>query len=381
MNVHLMIDNIYCERFISYVEENYKSNNNFFVILTFSELKYVDLEKHKNIQLIVVKSLKNLISSKQGRELFKSIKKSDKVIIHYLTDMVAKLILLLGREINYYWLLWGADLYSYIDIQLYDEITARYVDINKKNFKNAVRKYIEKRIWKLAVCRLKYVLTYVVGDYKLLIKSSNTKVQLKEFFYPNPINFDYLDKVDKVIYDNEKYYYKNKYDYIIQIGNSGDPTNNHLDSINIIKNLNGKFAVMAPLSYGNKQYIDHVIEKGYEILGNRFIPITEYLSLEDYTKILNQVDVCIMNHNRQQGFGNILALLYLGKKVYLKKNTTSYETLKSFGLEVYSLEHIVTDNIVKLVNFNNDYKVTNKDIISKKFSKERTLECIEEIIM
>lgn len=54
---------------------------------------------------------------------------------------------------------------------------------------------------------------------------------------------------------------------------------------------------------------------GINLFGDNFILLTEFLSPEEYAKILANVDVAIFAHRRQQALGNILALIYIGKKV------------------------------------------------------------------
>ena len=128
----------------------------------------------------------------------------------------------------------------------------------------------------------------------------------------------------------------NKQAICIQIGNSAAETNNHLDSFNELKKFkDNEISLVLPLSYGSKEYSRKVKAAGQFIFGNKFSAIEDFMSREEYIKYLNRVDVCIMYHNRSQAFGNCIALLTLGKKLYLKSKNPLYQLFKSSGLIVF----------------------------------------------
>ena len=86
--------------------------------------------------------------------------------------------------------------------------------------------------------------------------------------------------------------------------------------------------VVCPLAYGGTaEYRQIVISKGISTFGNKFIPWLEMKGKQEYAEQLAGVDIAIMSHHRQQGLGNILALLYLGKKVFIRSNITTYSFL------------------------------------------------------
>jgi hypothetical protein len=63
--------------------------------------------------------------------------------------------------------------------------------------------------------------------------------------------------------------------------------------------------------------------------------MTEFLTADRYLEFLGRIDIAIFNHRRQQGMGNIITLLGLGKKVYLRKDTTSGSALTNMGILTY----------------------------------------------
>lgn len=131
-----------------------------------------------------------------------------------------------------------------------------------------------------------------------------------------------------------------------------------------------EFNVVVPLSYGNQNYINFLVKEGYRLLGDRFIPLLNYLDSDEYYNILNQVDVAIMNYNRPQGFGNILPLIYLGKKVYLKSSiSTTYELSKK-GIKVFNVEDLKYKNINDLIYIDEETKLINRNLVLENYNND-----------
>ena len=84
---------------------------------------------------------------------------------------------------------------------------------------------------------------------------------------------------------------------------------------------NQNIKVYVPLSYGDKEYVHRVIKSGRDLLGEKFVPMTDYMDVDEYYKHLSQIDIALFGMKRQQALGNIMALLYMGKKVYLREHS------------------------------------------------------------
>lgn len=122
----------------------------------------------------------------------------------------------------------------------------------------------------------------------------------------------------------------------IQIGNSSDPSNEHRYIIDrLARFTNMEVEVFAPLSYGDVANAKSVIEYGKDKLGNRFHPITHMMSFSDYSVHLSKIDIAIFNHHRQQAMGNIIGLLSLGKKVFIRSDISPWEYFKEKGFAIY----------------------------------------------
>ena len=96
--------------------------------------------------------------------------------------------------------------------------------------------------------------------------------------------------------------------------------------------------LICPLSYcATKEYQQEIINYGKDIFGDKFIPLLDFLPLADYLEILKKVDIAIFAHENQQAYGNIIQLLGMGKKVYMRK-TTSYDEITQNGILVFDFD-------------------------------------------
>ena len=118
-----------------------------------------------------------------------------------------------------------------------------------------------------------------------------------------------------------------------QLGNSASFTSNHLDALPLLRGAGQRYRnVVVPLSYGNPRYRDAVVAAGHEQLGERFHPLVDFVSPSEYQDLLQSCGHVVMNHRRQQAWGNILAALWRGADVYLN-DTTVYQALRRLGFD------------------------------------------------
>ena len=176
-----------------------------------------------------------------------------------------------------------------------------------------------------------------MGDYGLAKKWYRTKAKGYQGMYINPVNLEMLDNLEK----------KEKKEIIIQVGNSADPSNNYEEVFELIEKFKGEnIKIIVPLSYGNKEYAKKINQLGQEIFGNKFEGLMKFMKPEEYTQHLSSVDILIFNHKRQQGLGNIYALAYLEKKIYIRDDISSWNFLKKdLGFEINST------NKIKIMDF------------------------------
>lgn len=364
MILHFLVDSVYSDKFIHFVNENFNINNKHkFIIITSSEIKYIT--QNKNV--IKVKVVSVLQSIKFIRRILKD-ENPNKIFLHFLSDVNLFPILFAKNNCKKYWVVWGGDVYSYINWKLYDNETVPnipYLEI-KKNIKQKVLEILRN----IAIKKLDYIAINET-EFNIIKRFYKTKAQRVNFKYPNPMNE--LDLDNPV---------KNKSDAkIILLGNSGDPSNNHLSIIKSLKNLNCKYKVLVPLSYGNnKEYIEAVRKTGSELLGEHFAPLMDFMNAEDYAKLLLTVDVAIMNHYRQQGVGNLRILLTYGKKVYLNENNPLYHYFTDEGIKLSRLEDCKFDESI-FEEYSDEIKEKNKKAIQKLYSNDKVYAYMKDLFI
>jgi hypothetical protein len=134
----------------------------------------------------------------------------------------------------------------------------------------------------------------------------------------------------------------NKNHVFMQVGNSADPSNNHIEILDKIKkdiNKNEKIKIICPLSYGKKDHAKKVIQYGKKLFGKNFVPLKKFMDLKTYNKLQSNIDIAIFNHQRQQAMGNILTLLYLGKKVYIRDDIVTWNFMQENDIKVFSFNN------------------------------------------
>ncbi|MDK2828108.1 MAG: dTDP-N-acetylfucosamine:lipid N-acetylfucosaminyltransferase [Clostridium butyricum] len=327
--------------YIEFINENFDVKEHLFMIL--GSNKWIKKINRDNVKFI---------EKVQYIELIKELYNSDKIIIHALMSPVIVLILFFQPWLlkKCYWVIWGSDLY--------------YYKFREKNFKTNIYEILRR----VVIRNMNGLITQIKGDFELAKKWYGAKGKYYyTFMYPSNLYKDY--DISKIKKENGKIY--------IQIGNSSDPSNNHLEVFyKLEKYKDERIEIICPLSYGNIKYRDMIIEKGTKIFGTKFKPIIDFMPFEQYLRVLAKIDIAIFNHKRQQAMGNIITLLGLGKKVYIREDITTWPFCKELGLKVFSLGENFNDLFKEMSDIE---KEKNINIIKKQFNEEKLKKDWEKI--
>jgi hypothetical protein len=124
----------------------------------------------------------------------------------------------------------------------------------------------------------------------------------------------------------------------ILVGNSSTPSCNHADVFWQLSHLGlTEEKIIVPLSYGDADYKPHVIRLGRSLLGDAFVPLEEFVSLDEYNRILRSCGTVVMNHHRQQAMGNIISALHMGARVFLNEVSPAFAFLRRIGVNIFSI--------------------------------------------
>ena len=314
--IHVMHNDKFDKPFVDFLNKNFDRNKHMILFYKTSPNKSPTLvPRAKNVyEYVYFKDIKGLLNDNIDKIIFHSL------FMPGVVDRLYRESELLKKS---YWVMWGADLYN----APRDEKN----DFVRKNFKGYLN----------------------IIDKNYAIKKYNMIGSFYEMFYPSLIDKEKLDNL-KI----------KKKDYVqIQINNSCDEsTLEVLDVLSKYKDENIRITTV--LSYGKLEYKEQIIQKGKKIYGNKFTFIDKLLLPIDYFEYIANNDILILNQNRQQGAGNIFAHIYLGKKVYIRENVSTYNQLNKYdNVKIFRTERIKDlsfDDFVK-----NDYIEQNKKNIEK----------------
>lgn len=295
------------------------------------------------------------------------IKNYDAVIFHGLKGFKFNLLKRINDNTPIAWIGWGYDYYSLINPNRGDFLLAQTSSAvvsfkkQKRSIAKVFMKFFEPNLnTKLnALKKIKFFNTVVKEDHYILSKAIGN-------FIPEYVDWNYPILNDKLI--KEKKNLENPTNNLI-VGNSASKTNNHLDAFNKI--IASKFCdydeVICPLSYGgNKKYIDSVILGGNHMFQANFQPLNKFYPADEYFEILNNCSFYFSPTLRQQAFGNILLMLYLGKSIILFKENPVYRSLIEKEIKIFS-ESDLDHNIVRKLTF--EEKEKNKRIVIENYSE------------
>ena len=166
----------------------------------------------------------------------------------------------------------------------------------------------------------------------------------------------------------------------ILVGNSASQTNNHIDIFHMLTRHDlGSRKVIVPLSYGDPIYRKNLIACGDEILGEAFMPLVDFLPLDQYCSIVASCNVVVMNQLRQQALGNIGAALYQGAHVFLDPINPVYRFFKEKGAFVRST-HDLALNSLPVTNLPNDQIAKNRDVLEAFWGNEQIRANVEALL-
>ena len=157
-----------------------------------------------------------------------------------------------------------------------------------------------------------------------------------------PYGFGYpKSDVDNVIAEYKKNKKVKNKTLKIMIGHSSFPFLKHEEILSkLLKYKEENITITIPLSYGEEEYGKHIEIIAKQLFEEKVEIIKDYMSPTDYVKFLMSVDVAIFDYEHQSALGNIMLLLYLGKKVYLSNKGIIHWAMRAEGIKTYDANDI-----------------------------------------
>lgn len=288
--VHLMMNDKFIKPVVDFLNNNFSSGKNVFLCK-----RWFDYDFPEANNVIEVKTF-----------AFINLTKCRKIICHSTFDEEVINLLYSKKDLlkKAFWIIWGGDL------------TENKFPLKKKK---------------------QFVFSNFSGycgehDEEFAKKNLNIspEIHFVSHLYPFPLNEKILRNVQPV-----------KKDFIqIQLGQS--IRESCLDSMDLIEKFkNENIKVCCILSYGGTENLKKlIIKKGKSIFGDKFFYIEKFMKPADYAKHVAENDVLVLNEKHQNAFGNTLAHLYLGKKVYIRSDIDTPKVLKKHGIITYATQDI-----------------------------------------
>jgi len=330
----------FTESFIDFVEQNFDSSKHQYLIRQSEKFK----TKPRSNVVFVREGLSKL---KQFLLYAKYLNRAEKIILHGLFDRGMFIILFIQPWLlqRCYWVMWGGDLYYY------------------QNRPRGFRSDLFELIRASVIRRIGHFITYIKGDYELAQKWYGAKGEYHNcLMYPSNLYKKYVVPPKQGDTVN------------ILVGNSADPTNNHAEVFEKLKPYKDQnIKIYCPLSYGPIEYAEQMAKLGNELFGDKFTPLLDFMPFEKYLELLGQIDIAVFAHKRQQAMGNMISLLGLGKKVFMRDDITSWTFMNQSGIRVYSFDKL------ELSCLDEANEKNNIKMVQKYFSESKLRNQLEEI--
>lgn len=289
-----------------------------------NENKYIVLSKNNSQDRFIAPSDNVLHVEKQywfSNALKHEVQNCDCLIIHFMNPWFAQAIKHANHKTLVVWSGWGGDYYDYMewykDNLLLPETKEMLWQSNKSGYGGFIKRTKRKL---LDNCK-------AIVNYNW--RNTFSRVDIISI-YPNELKFLQAG-IPQLSAEFHQLYYFSVEDVFekgpltmdgpnILIGNSANPTNNHIELFNLLKklDLDGRILI-TPLSYGNERYADMIERRGRQMFGEKFLPLRNYMPIDEYNKFIQSCGFVFMNHVRQQAIGNVTTALYKGAKVFLRK--------------------------------------------------------------
>lgn len=297
------------------------------------------------------------------------------IVIHALNSIWFDIIEKKPAHIKVIWIGWGYDYYDLFPQQILLKETQACINslllqkgfvkfIYSKTCKSILSFYrnIQK---KRIIGKIDYFAPVLESEYALFEKLFNgQKIPKYLDFNYGVLEHDFIKGFEnRQVSGND-----------ILLGNSSSATCNHIEAIKFLNGINLKDkSVVCPLSYGDLKYQKKICSIGESYLKTNFTPLLQLLPIEKYISMVLSCGNVIMNHVRQQAVGNIILMLYLGAKIYLRKENPVYSFLKENDFTVYLVEDILINPEIL------DKKLTIDEVESNR--EKLKLFWSEEVIM
>ena len=168
----------------------------------------------------------------------------------------------------------------------------------------------------------------------------------------------------------------------ILVGNSASAENNHIDAFSLLSKMRvTERKIYSPLSYGDPEYRQLILNEGEKHFEKKFVPLIDFMLISEYVKTLKACGFVVMNHLRQQAVGNIVIMLYLGAKVFLRAECPTFAFLKMQGAVIFTVQELEKTPSLIDQRLDQESMAINKRIVEANWSRDASKKKTRNLLM
>jgi hypothetical protein len=374
--LHLSIDDKFIDHAFFLFQKAFPDQNDVLILAKSEKLEFVKLNPKKVVKL------------PRFDQRIPKIKRSeyesyDLVIFHSLDDCLYPEVYNIPRGIPTVWLGWGYDYYDlFTDPKnlLLPETLAAAEQLNKTSIRSIVKIVLRStlKILRISKSRIKSIERLSVfspvlpSEYDCVRNARNWKR------FPERAQWNYGTIEDNFIKGFEEEQVNGS---AILVGNSASVCCNHLDVFTMLHQIDlTDRKIVVPLSYGDKDYGQIIMETGQDYFGENFYPLTNFLPVRDYVATIKKCGYVIMNQKRQQAVGNIVIMLYLGARVFLREENPTYPFLKEMGIALSSVQELERNPALLSSPLTTAERNKNRLAVGKYWSRDRGIDRTKALV-
>lgn len=363
--LHIAYDEKFIDRGLAYFHEDERVCNYLLIVSDASINEYVTTKEDYRLM------------TSQHNEIADLAMKHDVIVLHSLPHFLLKAVERIERK-YLVWLGFGFDYYDIMYKTKYHLMMAETRRFYIEKVSTIEPLILEKQIAEADLPLHKIEVLEKINLFCPVLKNEYEQLEnylgsLPEYFCWNYIS----EESEKIIASN--HFSSNR---SVIVGNSADPSNNHIDVLNNIKNIHfgEQVKIITPLSYGNNKYANEVERSFTAVFGNSYRSLRSFMNLQEYCDVLATANTCIMAHKRQQAMGNIAMMLRLGYRIFMNKQSPAYSFFTEHDIQVFPLEviEIMKENITEPLD--RMIQQRNAEIMFDMFSAEKNKERTKNMI-
>ncbi|SDU08267.1 TDP-N-acetylfucosamine:lipid II N-acetylfucosaminyltransferase [Halopseudomonas salegens] len=374
--LHIATDDKFIEQAIPVFESVFPGKNDVIIFTKTTPLQYVKLQTAK----VVLKNKLFFTRAAVDREIYN---RYEIIVFHSFSHLTYPEIFNIPINKATIWLGWGYDYYE--DTLGKDTLLLEKTLNLSKRLEPTTPIYVIKKIIKKsavflgviaskkkAIERLTIFAPVLPSEFDMVKNSKNWKR------FPDHAIWNYGTIEDNLIKGFET---ESVSGNSILVGNSASLECNHAEAFDILKSIGiSDRKVVVPLSYGQLEYSKLISTLGKDYFGENCESLNTFMPIEDYVKTIRKCGYVIMNHKRQQAVGNIVIMLYLGARVFVRTENPVFRFFNSLGIQLSTMEELENNHDLINTPLSRAERAWNRKTVSNYWSREKAFRRTEQLI-